>query len=101
MIKVALGILFSAAAFGLGATAHAADYSQPALIHRAAPAESPGGAYPGCRAIWRCDPNGCAWRSVCPRVCPNGYSCFPLYGAYGPYGGIGYWGAYTYSGWGN
>jgi hypothetical protein len=36
----------------------------------------------------------------CRVVCPDGYSCYPLYGAYGPYGGVGYWGAYTYSGWG-
>jgi hypothetical protein len=34
------------------------------------------------------------------RVCPDGYSCAPLYGAYGPYGGVGYWGGYTLSGWG-
>ena len=27
--------------------------------------------------------------------CPDGYSCYPLYGAYGPYGGKAYWGAYT------
>jgi hypothetical protein len=27
--------------------------------------------------------------------CPDRYSCMALYGAYGPYGGPGYWGAYT------
>jgi len=31
--------------------------------------------------------------------CPDGYSCAPLYGAYGPYGTARYWGAYTFSGW--
>ena len=36
----------------------------------------------------------------CPIVCPDGYSCRPLYGAYGPYGGVGFWGAYTFTGWG-
>jgi hypothetical protein len=36
----------------------------------------------------------------CRIVCPDGYSCAPLYGAYGPYGGVGYWGGYTFSGWG-
>jgi hypothetical protein len=36
----------------------------------------------------------------CRTVCPDGYSCYPLYGAYGPYGGVGYWGGYTLSGWG-
>ena len=32
-------------------------------------------------------------------ACPDGYSCAPLYGAYGPYGTVRYWGAYTFSGW--
>jgi len=27
--------------------------------------------------------------------CPDGYSCYPLYGAYGPYGGRSYWAAYV------
>jgi hypothetical protein len=36
----------------------------------------------------------------CRVVCPDGYSCHPLYGAYGPYGGVGYWGAYSFTGWG-
>jgi len=27
--------------------------------------------------------------------CPDGYSCYPLYGAYGPYGGRAYWSAYS------
>jgi hypothetical protein len=53
-----------------------------------------------CQDLWRCGPNGCAWRRVCTRPCPDGYSCAPLYGAYGPYGGVGYWGGYTDSGWG-
>ena len=39
-------------------------------------------------------------RVRCRVVCPDRYSCYPLYGAYGPYGGTRYWGAYTYSGWG-
>jgi hypothetical protein len=28
--------------------------------------------------------------------CPDRVSCFPLYGAYGPYGGTAYWGVYSY-----
>ena len=28
--------------------------------------------------------------------CSDPFSCFPLYGAYGPYGGVGYWSAYSY-----
>jgi hypothetical protein len=27
------------------------------------------------------------------------YYCYPLYGAYGPFGGTAYWGAYTDAGW--
>jgi hypothetical protein len=27
--------------------------------------------------------------------CPDHYSCYPLYGAYGPYGGRAYWAAYS------
>jgi hypothetical protein len=34
-----------------------------------------------------------------PRDCPDFYSCRPLYGAYGPYGGRAYWTAYTSGGW--
>lgn len=52
-----------------------------------------------CQDLWRCGPAGCNWVKVCTRPCPDGYSCTPLYGAYGPYGGQGYWGAYTDSGW--
>jgi hypothetical protein len=52
-----------------------------------------------CQDLWRCGPRGCNWYHVCTRPCPDGYSCSPLYGAYGPYGGVKYWGAYTDSGW--
>jgi hypothetical protein len=38
-------------------------------------------------------------RLLCSVVCPDRYSCAPLYGAYGPYGGINYWSAYTPGGW--
>ena len=39
-------------------------------------------------------------RCLVPRVlCPDGYSCFSLYGGYGPYGGSLYWTRYTYAGW--
>jgi hypothetical protein len=44
----------------------------------------------------RCGPYD---RCGLPVVCPDG-TCYPLYGAYGPYGGHVYWGRYTYSGWG-
>jgi hypothetical protein len=54
----------------------------------------------GCRLVRTCTAVGCGWRRSCPHSCPDRFSCSPLYGAYGPYGGTRYWGAYTYSGWG-
>ncbi len=52
-----------------------------------------------CQDLQRCGPDGCNWYHVCTRPCPDGYSCAPLYGAYGPYGGASYWGGYTDNGW--
>jgi hypothetical protein len=52
-----------------------------------------------CHEIERCGPKGCHWYNVCSRPCPDAFSCAPLYGAYGPYGGTGYWAGYTDSGW--
>jgi hypothetical protein len=51
-----------------------------------------------CRVAWRCGRFGCEWHKVCPRRCPERYLCHSLYGAYGPYGGVGYWSRYT-GGW--
>ena len=42
---------------------------------------------------------GVAHTSVVRTGCPDPYSCAPLYGAYGPYGGAAYWTRYTYAGW--
>lgn len=42
-----------------------------------------------------CGPYGCQWQRKLSR-CPDRFSCYPLYGAYGPYGGAAYWGAYSY-----
>lgn len=53
----------------------------------------------GCHRVWICRRSGCNWRRVCARICPDGVSCYPLYGAYGPYGGVEYWAGYTRSGW--
>ena len=54
---------------------------------------------PLCTPTWRCGPIGCRWYRDCYRGCPDGFSCYPLYGAYGPYGGTAYWGAYSESAW--
>jgi hypothetical protein len=53
-------------------------------------------AGPHCTRIWNCRGEMCRWRRVCWHGCPDRYSCSPLYGAYGPYGGSAYWGAYSY-----
>ena len=42
-----------------------------------------------------CGPRGCEWRRRLNR-CPDRLSCYPLYGAYGPYGGVAYWSEYSY-----
>ena len=52
-----------------------------------------------CYRHWRCGPSGCGWHKICGN-CPDRHSCWPLYGAYGPYGGVGYWGAYSPNLWG-
>jgi hypothetical protein len=53
-----------------------------------------------CELVEQCGPKGCGLRRICLPKCPDGFSCASLYGAYGPYGGTAYWGAYTESGWG-
>jgi len=56
---------------------------------------------PICHETWLCrGEHDCTWRRICSSPCPAGNICYPLYGAYGPYGGQTYWGAYGYSGWG-
>jgi hypothetical protein len=42
-----------------------------------------------------CGPSGCRRHRI-TYGCPDRVSCYPLYGAYGPYGGAAYWGAYSY-----
>lgn len=43
----------------------------------------------------RCLHGNCVWPRYGWRGCPDRYSCSALYGAYGPYGGEGYWAAYS------
>jgi hypothetical protein len=52
-----------------------------------------------CPTVRHCVDGHCSWRKACWRGCPDLYSCWPLNGAYGPYGGAAYWGAYTSAGW--
>jgi hypothetical protein len=88
---------FLVAFIGVSATfdAKAADTMAPTQSrHQAASANR------YCQDLWRCSPTAAAiGYHVCTRPCPDGYSCSALYGAYGPYGGVSYWGGYTDSGW--
>jgi hypothetical protein len=54
----------------------------------------------GCRSVWICGAHDCGWRPICRPAAAERYYGYPLYGAYGPYGGTAYWGGYTASGWG-
>jgi hypothetical protein len=50
-----------------------------------------------CPRIWACGGGVCDWQRVCrPVACPDGYGCYPLYGAYGPYGGAAFWSSFSY-----
>ncbi|MCP1837426.1 hypothetical protein ACVIHI_001202 [Bradyrhizobium sp. USDA 4524] len=49
-----------------------------------------------CQRLQYCRGDVCQWKRVCWHGCPDRYSCAPLYGAYGPYGGRDYWAAYSY-----
>lgn len=56
-------------------------------------------ALPHCDGTQPCRPVSCGPGYRCKPLCPDGYSCYPLYGGYGPYGGSAYWDAYTGGGW--
>jgi hypothetical protein len=50
-----------------------------------------------CPRVWTCNGGACDWQHVCrPVGCPDGFGCYPLYGAYGPYGGTAYWTSFSY-----
>jgi hypothetical protein len=50
-----------------------------------------------CPRVWTCRDGACDWQHVCrPVACPDGYGCYPLYGAYGPYGGTAFWSSFSY-----
>jgi hypothetical protein len=95
IIGLTMGILVLSGGF-----VKAAELYAPTVEHRpAGPAVVATPVYPGCRYVWICGPYGCGWRHICRTRCPDRYSCYALYGAYSPYGGTPYWGAYTAAGW--
>jgi hypothetical protein len=90
VLKVFFGIASVALALMVG-NAKAADLPRRGAYHHAHYAHhSRHHAYHG----------DCSWNHHCLRDCPAGYFCYPLYGAYGLNGGVGFWGAYTEAGWG-
>jgi hypothetical protein len=94
LLMLAGGFVFAFASVAMSFDANAADVAiSKAGQHRIASANR------YCQDLERCGPDGCKLYHVCTRPCPDGYSCSPLYGAYGPYGGVGYWGGYTDTGW--
>jgi hypothetical protein len=54
---------------------------------------------PHCWRTQVCGPAGCEWRRQCWTGCLGGresrFTCGALYGAYGPWGGRGYWDGFT------
>ena len=63
------------------APASAADMS---FIHKSRVANA-------CPRAWICNGDRCGWSHSCmPQGCPDGYGCYPLYGGYGPWGGLAY-----------
>lgn len=44
-----------------------------------------------CPRVWVCQGDHCSWSRSCqPMACPDGFGCYPLYGGYGPWGGLAY-----------
>jgi hypothetical protein len=50
-----------------------------------------------CPRVWTCVGDQCGWRHSCELApCPDGYGCYPLYGAYGPWGGLAYGSSFSF-----
>jgi hypothetical protein len=98
MRKLIVTIAMAAAVVGLIGTSHVARAGDMGVYSRETPARVAVGWH--CSRRWICGPEGCSWQKLCRGGCPDRYSCRSLYGAYGPYGGTRYWGAYTSVGWG-
>jgi hypothetical protein len=95
-LVVALATI-SATIFCLSGRSEAITLASPAGLNPAIEAsQSFENVFYRCHRVRYCGPAGCEWRRACLRDCPDGISCFPLYGAYGPWGGRAYWGAYSY-----
>ncbi len=98
MRKPVLSIVIAAAMLCLQAIGQAAHAADMGVYSQVAPTRVGIGAH--CLRQWICRADGCGWQKFCRSGCPTPYACASLYGAYGPYGGTAYWGAYTSLGWG-
>jgi hypothetical protein len=95
MRKLILMLAMGATVISLQASSHTALAADMGVYSRERVAMSR-----HCSRQWICGPEGCGWQRFCRIGCPDRYRCSSLYGAYGPYGGSAYWGAYTSAGWG-
>lgn len=84
MLKVSLVALF---AMGFCGTSVAADYDVSGHAPRRYQQRA------DICHVRHCGPNRCRVVNVCG--CPDRYSCYGLYDAYGPYGGRSYMSAFT------
>jgi hypothetical protein len=91
VVGIGISVLLGTLASANGAELYAPPAGAPAVA-------SP--IYQGCRPGWLCGPERCDHRRACRPTYSEAYVGYPLYGAYGPYGGSLYWGAYTAGGWG-
>jgi hypothetical protein len=95
MRKLILMVAMAATVIGLQASSHTARAADMGVYSRERVALSG-----HCSRQRICGPEGCGWQRFCRVGCLDRYRCSSLYGAYGPYGGSAYWGAYTSVGWG-
>ena len=86
--KLLIAIALLLLGFSLPGSIEAAEIAAP--VRKVAPASKVKKVlrYAGTCLSYRCRKR-LVWRG-----CPDRFSCYPLYGAYGPYGGVGYWTAY-------
>lgn len=95
LLLLAASTLIALAAPSVGSGAELSESSAPRPYRTT-------GSAAKCPLVRQCNESVCVLRRLCPvSDCPPGYPCHSLYGAYGPYGGSRYWGAYTSTGWGS
>ena len=98
MRNLVVALVVLATAFCLSDRSEAMALAAPAALAQAVETtQSVESVMLHCHRVQYCTPAGCEWRRACYRGCPDGISCYPLYGHYGPYGGRSYWSSYSYT----